>query len=145
MPSHSEDVASNLFTPKSADKPVQKLFSGFQSDDIELTMRFWQRRVLHLEEQLSKLMEITAVQGIDIARLREENSNLKQRVINIEGGLPENAKKEVNVQSMAKLKEKHNEWKQAQEGDMALVEGKMLTLEKKFEDNVNTRVDGGEF
>ena len=51
------------------------------------------------------------------------------------GGLTENAKKvEVNVQSMAKMTEKQNEWKQAQEGDMALVEGKMLSLEKKFED-----------
>ena len=67
-------------------------------------------------------------------------------MIDLQGELTENAKKvEVNTQSMAKMKVKQNEWKQAQERDMALVEGKKLFLEKKFEDTGNTRIDSVDF
>ena len=67
-------------------------------------------------------------------------------MIDLKDGLTENAKKvELNVQPLAKLKEKQDEWKQPQEEDMALAEGKMLSLAKTFEDTANTRVDSVDF
>ena len=46
---------------------------------------------------------------------------------------------------MAKLKDKYNEWKQAQDEVMAFVEARMLSLEKKFKDTGNVRVDSVDF
>ena len=85
-------------------------------------------------------------QGKEIYNLREENAELKERFQALEGGLSENTKKvEVNVQSMVQLEEKQNEWKQAQEGGMATVEGKMLSLEKQLKESENAREESVDF
>ena len=134
-----------LFTPEAAAKEQIQEFSGFKSEELELNSKLWQRRVLQLEDQVCKLLEITTRQDKDLYNARAENRQLMKRVQDLETKLSENREQVLaNEQQVVQLRETHNEWKQAQVG-MAEVEGKVMSLERKFEESGKGKEDNVDF
>ena len=85
-----ESNRTGLFTPKGA-LFLDKDFSGFKEEDTEINTKMWQRRVLHLENEMEKLMEkfkvmeeIQERQGNEIKILKTENVELKNKCKELE-------------------------------------------------------------